>query len=123
MRSAQSRMGLLSSLASARRDVGRCVDAIPVSVRTLKLGGAAFAGLAGVALLRLIFSSGRRKSTVTPAAPLASASPQRSMGRYLLTESIVVLLLPLCRRLLLRDGPMPSTRLGGIVDNLLKKLR
>ncbi len=102
MRSAQSRLGVVTSLASARRGVVRCVDALPVPPSALKVGGAALAGLAGVALVRGFFSSRRKKAA--PATPAAAATPQRSLG-FLFSETALALLLPLLRRYLLGETP------------------
>ncbi len=99
MRSAQSRLGVVTSLGSVRRGAVRCVNALPVPPSAFKIGGAAFAGLAGAVALRGLFSSSRRKEkALALAAP--PAAPRRNLG-YLLSETALTLLLPLCHRYLL----------------------
>ncbi len=126
MRSAKSRLGLVSSLGSARRGVGRCVDAVPVSARAVKLGGAALAGLAGAVVLRSLLPRRRRAAALpapVPAPVSRPAVPRHALGRVLLTESVVTLLLPLCRHYLLGEKTPVSDRLCPLIDRLFKKGR
>ncbi len=119
MRSAQSRLGLVTSLGSACRGVGRCVNALPVPVTALKVGTCAAAGLAGAALLRSLFS--RRPAPPAP-APQLSSSRKGSMVRLLLSESVVVLL-PLLRRYVLGEGAPGSPQPGSLAERILKNGR
>ncbi len=121
MRSAQSRLGLVTSLGAARRGVGRCVDALPVSPSVLRMGTAAFAGLAGVAVLRSLFSSRRKAASAQAALPPPAA--QRATGRHLLSETVLTLLLPLCRRYFLGEGSPVAKATGNLVDRLLSNDR
>ncbi len=117
MRSAQSRLGLVTSLGSAGRGVRSCVNALPVPTPALKAGGIAAVGLAGVLLLRGLFSS-RRKSKAPAAALVAkAAAPQNNVGSYLLSEAVLTLLLPLCRRYFLGEN-VPS---GSFLARLLRQ--
>ncbi len=112
MRSAQSRLGVVTSLGAARRGVGSCVEALPVSLSALKMGGVAVAGIAGVALLGGLLSSrsGKAKTRPAPKATASAASvAHKNVGSYLLSEAVVTLLLPLCRRYFLGElcGTVP----------------
>ncbi len=119
MRSAQSRLGVVTSLGAARRGVGRCADALPVSAAALKLGSAALAGLAGVALVRALFTSRRAAAAASAPAPAS-----RQMGRYLLSETVLTLLLPLCRRYFFgKEASAGDNSLGSNLDTLLKSGR
>ncbi len=116
MRSAQSRLGVVTSLGAARRGVGRCANALPLPGAALRVGAAALAGLAGVALLRSLASSRRAAAAAATAAP-----DSRRMGRYLLSEAVLTLLLPLCRRYFLgAAADSGSNSPGGNLDRLLK---
>ncbi len=111
MRSAQSRLGIVTSLGSARRGAVRCVESLPVSLSTLRLGGSALAGVAGVALLRGLVSlrEKAKKKAADKAAPAAAA--RNSVAGYLLSETVLTLLLPLCRRYFLGEGAPAGTAL------------
>ncbi len=127
MRAVQSRVGLLSSLDSAGKGVSRCVQALPLPGQVLRVAGAVSAGFAGVMLLRLILPSRR---PAPKALPVAAAVPARSqpqgLSRYLVTETIVMLLLPLLRRYLLgRDAaaaPATPPAVAKGVDKLVSRL-
>ncbi len=113
MRSAQSRLGVVTSLGLAGRGVGRCINALPVPMGALKVGAAAFAGLAGAAVLRSMVS--RRPASSAAVCP-PPASSGKGVGRYLISEALLTLLLPLCRRWFLGDNsPQP----GSLADKLL----
>ncbi len=117
MSSAQSRLGIVAALGAARRGVGHCVDAIPVPAGALKMGAAAFAG---AALLRLLVAS-RRAASCRKAAAATPPPVQTGAGRYLLSETVLTLLLPLCRRLFLGDIGPDGTLSGGVLERLLNK--
>ncbi len=121
-RAAESRLGVLSSLESAGKGVRRCVDALPLSAQAFRIGSAVAAGMGGMLLLRALVPSRRR-----PAAPQqpAPAPTQRHLGRYLLTETIVMLAIPLCRRYLLGTGhetPAQVSNAAAAVDKLVSRL-
>ncbi len=101
MRSAQSRLGVVTSLGAARRGVGRCVDALPVPLSAFKVGGAAVAGIAGLTVVRRLFSPRRKQKKNLAATPSAPAS--HPGAGYLFSEAVLTLLLPLCRRYFLGD--------------------
>ncbi len=121
MRSARSRLALVTSLGSAGRGVERCVDALPVPTKALKYGAAVVAGLAGVTLLRALFS--RRSATAVVPAVAPAASPHRQVGRYLFSETVLTLLLPLCRRYLLGADAGTLSHPGGLLGRFLHKGR
>ncbi len=98
MSSAKSRLELVTSLSSARRGVGRCVEAIPVSANALKLGAVA---LGGTALVGILLSSRRKAKAVAALPPPASS---RGHAHPVLSEAVLTLLLPLLRRCLLSDS-------------------
>ncbi len=107
MRSAQSRLGVVTSLGAMRRSAGVCVEALPVSLSAIKLGSVAAAGLLSAVLMRGLFAASRRKAaaaSVTRSLP-APGSPAGAVGSYLLSEAAVTLLLPLLRRYMLGEGP------------------
>ncbi len=111
MRSAQSRLGVVTSLGSARRGVGRCVAALPVPTSALKIGGAAVAGIAGAVMARGLFRS-RKKAVPAPAA-----SSGRGMG-LLFSEATLTLLLPLLRRYFLSEKTPGASSSGRLADRL-----
>ncbi len=106
--SARSRLSLVTSLGSARRGVDRCVKSVPVSSSgLLKVGAAA---VAGAVLLRMAFSFRRSAKKAKPALP--PPTPRSSgIGRQLLSETMLTLLLPLCRRYLLGENSPLAPRL------------
>ncbi len=121
MRSAQSRLGVLTSLDSARRGVGRCAEALPVSARSFKLGAATLGGVLGALVLRGLLP-GRRKSRPLPPPPAPPALPRSPrLGQQLLSQSVVLLLLPLCRHYLLGENTPVSARLVPLINRLFKK--
>ncbi len=121
MRSAQSRLGLVSSLGAARRDVMHCAELLPRSARALRLGAGIAGGLAGVVLLRALLPSRRRPAA--PAAVPVRAPRKNGMGRYLLTQSVALLFIPLCRHYLLGENTPVSTRLVPLIEHLFRKAR
>ncbi len=116
MRSAQSRLGVVTSLGAAREGLGRCTAALPVPPSALRIGAATLAGLAGAVLVRGLFSS--RKKKAAPVAAVAAAAPAaaRSMN-VLLSETALTLLLPLLRRYFLGGG-FPGAASKGGADTL-----
>ncbi len=119
MRSAQSRLGVVTALGSARRGTLRCVESLPVPTSALKVGGAAFAGLAGAVLLRGLFSSRRKKKATAVVAAPSAASSRGGMG-VLLSETLLTLLLPLCRRYFLGENLPGGVASAKIADRILK---
>ncbi len=122
MRSAQSRLGVVSSLSAARKDVGRCVDALPLPGPAFKLGAGVVAGLAGVVLLRALLPTRRRAAAPAPVAA-APAAPRPQVGRLLLSQSVALLLVPLCRHYLLGETSPVAARLAPLLDSVFKKTR
>ncbi len=119
MRSAQSRLAVVTSLGSARRAASDCVDALPVSLNALKVGGVAVGGLAGAVLLRGLFTASRCKAKAAASKALAAPPSRTPLGSYLLSETVLTLLLPLCRRFFL--GEQGSA--GGLMNRLLRNGR
>ncbi len=122
MRSAQSRLGVVSSLSAARKDLGRCVDALPLPGPACRLGAGVVAGLGGVLLLRALLPSRRRSAAPAPAA-VAPAAPRSQVGRLLLSQSVALLLIPLCRYYLLGESSPVAARLAPLLDGVFRKTR
>ncbi len=122
MRAAQSRLGIVSSLDDARRDMGRCVDLLPVSARMFRLGVGVAAGLAGVVVLRSLWPARRRKPAPAPAAVVrGAAAPGHGAVRYLLSQSLALLLIPLCRYYFLGEKSPVAARLAPMIDRVFRK--
>ncbi len=100
MRVAQSRLGVLDALADVRRGVDGCIRALPLPARFLKLGALAAVGAVAAGMLRHLLPFSRRKST--PPA----------MGRFVFSELLAGLVLPLCRSYLLDRPAVQEERRG-----------
>ncbi len=114
MRAAQSRVGIIDSAGEVRRAVESCARALPVPVRFLKIGATAAAGTVGVGLLTRMLRPRRRMNGV--------ATPS-GMTRFLISELVVGLLLPLCRSYLFNnrgDAAPPQPSPGGLLSRLFR---
>lgn len=102
MRTSSTRLGVLDSVASARRGAGDCLSALHLSGRTLRCGAAA---LGGALLLRMVLRAARPKAPAT-LAPVAIKQVNPWSG--LAVQVISLLVLPLAHAYLTGDKKLPS---------------
>lgn len=98
MRSAESRLGIIESLSSARLGAERTVSRLSAPVTYTKAGLIAGSGLLGMWTLRRMF---RRSKPTMAVAPAANEAAGGFSVRYLLVQSLTLLLFPWLRARLL----------------------
>lgn len=91
MRSAEARLGVVESLDSAMRGVGRTWELISVPRKVARWGVTVGGGLLGVAIFRRLVGLGRRQVAAVPVAPAEPRSAAGSVAQLVLQLLPVVL--------------------------------
>ena len=96
MRSAESRLGVVTSLDSAMRGAGRTWELLRVPRSAARWGLFACGSALGVLLLRRMLGSGRKAAVAAPAVAAPQSGALALVGRLLL-QALPVLLTPLLK--------------------------
>lgn len=102
MRASATRIGVLDSVASARRGAGDCMSALHLSGSVLRVGGAV---LGGMLLARVLL----RSRKVAAVAPVAVKAPSPWTG--LAVKVVAMLLLPLLQSYLTGERKLPALQM------------